>query len=904
MAQRLALIIGNSVYLDGTLSRLLTPDADVGALGELLLDLERGGFDDVKVMVNMSSHTIRRAIASFFSKKAREDLLLLYFSGHGVLDDQGQLFLAVRDTDSKLLSGTAIPASYITTEMNTSYSQRQVLILDCCHSGAFARGAKGQIGSSVGTATVFEGTGYGRVVLTASDATQFAWEGEQVIGRAENSLFTHYLLEGIKTGKADLDADGRITVDELYDYVYEQVIRQTPKQTPGKWSYKEQGEIVLARAPSPAKLSSLRIKIPDLDQDQEQRLEQIYNEGLSAYWLEDWDKAVRCFEALIELRGDYLDAVNKLEMSRRNKRLLALYNQAVAAEAAGEWSQAIARLEELLSTAPAYKDSAPRLEKAQRALQLLKLYQEAKQLFQAGKWQAVVNVFSKIAQLQPDYPDPDGLLLAAQEKVAEVECRQTMDSLYQRALRAMDTSSWEKAQELLVDLEKMEAGYQGADRLLAKVEASIAQQRANQQRSEYIANLYEQASILAHARQWSQALEKIQVIQELDAQFPDPEGIEAQARAEIEREQAEARRQIELSASYAQAVQLLNAGKYQQALEQWGQVLALDPAYPDRHKVQTTAKKKLMELTQVGAPKRQLPRWAIGALGLVGVIALFLIFNYPEWSKRLAQQDGAGLPAAAAPATSKPTQANNLRFTPDSDQAGAPGESAPTRTPRPTSTSKAQATRTRAPASTATSGIVFPIYDDFTNPAYEGGYNPILWYVDKSDSAFTIAQKDGIMELSTEGPKTKDSGVSFHVNEVNELPLTDLHFIEAQLMVDVSSYGAHLGVFLGLNSGYAECQVQAWSTDQICCWTFVANKQQTLPCKVITPGTWHRVRIELSELDPVVFDYFMDEQPLGTLKPENTGNTNRITDAFVHLLHYANTTNYGYIDDLSFGLIE
>jgi uncharacterized caspase-like protein len=71
--------------------------------------------------------------------------------GHGVLDDQGQLFLAVRDTDSQLLSGTAIPASYITTEMNNSHSQRQVLVLDCCHSGAFARGTKSQTGSSVGT---------------------------------------------------------------------------------------------------------------------------------------------------------------------------------------------------------------------------------------------------------------------------------------------------------------------------------------------------------------------------------------------------------------------------------------------------------------------------------------------------------------------------------------------------------------------------------------------------------------------------------------------------------------------------------------------------------------------------------------------------------------------------------
>jgi branched-chain amino acid transport system substrate-binding protein len=603
-------------------------------------------------MVNMSSHVVRRAIASFFSKKTRQDLLLLYFSGHGVLDDQGQLFLAVRDTDSQLLSGTAIPASYITTEMNNSHSQRQVLVLDCCHSGAFARGTKGQIGSSVGTGTAFEGTGYGRVVLTASDATQFAWEGEQVIGRAENSLFTHYLVEGIQTGKADLDADGQITVDELYDYTYEQVIRQTPRQTPGKWSYKEQGEIVLAKAPSPASRGSQQVKIPDFDQDQEQRLDQLYNEGLSAYWLEEWDKAVRCFETLVELRGDYLDALNKLELSRRNKRLLALYDQALAAGEAGDWSQAIARLEELTSTAPDYKDAAARLDRARRARQLDNLYQEARQLSQAGKWQAVTNIFANIAELQPDYPDPDALLPAARLKVAEIERRQTMDDLYRRALLEMDVSNWKVAQELLVELETMETGYRGADRLLAKLESKIAEQQAVQERAAHIAVLYEQSLVLLGARHWSQALDKMGELRKLEPQFDDSEGIEKKAQAEIEREKAEARRRIQLDASYAQAVQLLEARQYQQALEQWGQVQAIDPAYPDRKKVQATAKKKLKELTQVSTPKGGLPRWALAALGLLGVLGFILILTYPDWGKRLTQQDEPGLPAAAVPATS------------------------------------------------------------------------------------------------------------------------------------------------------------------------------------------------------------------------------------------------------------
>ncbi len=46
-------------------------------------------------------------------------------------------------------------------------------------------------------------------------------------------------------GEADIDSDGKITVDELYDYAYEQIVRLTPKQTPSKSASKVEGQIVL-----------------------------------------------------------------------------------------------------------------------------------------------------------------------------------------------------------------------------------------------------------------------------------------------------------------------------------------------------------------------------------------------------------------------------------------------------------------------------------------------------------------------------------------------------------------------------------------------------------------------------------------------------------------------------------
>jgi formylglycine-generating enzyme required for sulfatase activity len=240
-----ALIIGNTEYIDPGLAQLTAPGKDAEDFARVLKDQDICAFDEVNVLLNQPESVVSEAIDEFFDQKKPSDLLILYFSGHGVRDELGALYLAVKNTNRFRLRSTAIKSDYIREVMDQSRSKRQVLILDCCNSGAFAQGTKAAIGVSIGTASAFEG-GYGRVILTASDSTQFAWEGNKVIGDIDNSLFTHFLVEGLE-GEADLDSDSLITVDELYDYAYEKVILATPKQTPSKFSSKQQGEIVLRK---------------------------------------------------------------------------------------------------------------------------------------------------------------------------------------------------------------------------------------------------------------------------------------------------------------------------------------------------------------------------------------------------------------------------------------------------------------------------------------------------------------------------------------------------------------------------------------------------------------------------------------------------------------------------------
>ncbi len=245
MSGKYALIIANTEYTDPGLAQLTAPGKDAKDLGQVLDSPEICAFDDVAVLFNEDTSKVNEAIDYFLSNRKPTDLLVLYFSGHGVRDEYGSLYLAVKNTNRARLRSTAIKSDFIREAMDQSRSKRQVLILDCCNSGAFAQGSKAATGVSIGTASAFEGTGFGRVVLTASDSTQFAWEGDTLIGtETDNSLFTHFLVKGLE-GEADSNGDGKITVDELYDYAYEQIVNITPKQTPGKWSYKQQGEIFL-----------------------------------------------------------------------------------------------------------------------------------------------------------------------------------------------------------------------------------------------------------------------------------------------------------------------------------------------------------------------------------------------------------------------------------------------------------------------------------------------------------------------------------------------------------------------------------------------------------------------------------------------------------------------------------
>ncbi|MDZ7992436.1 MAG: caspase domain-containing protein [Nostoc sp. EfeVER01] len=140
---KVALLIGVSEYEPG-LTPLPAAAKDVDAMQQVLLHPEIGGFDEVKVLLNPQQHEMAVAIEILFDDRQKDDLVLLFFSGHGIKDEDGKLYFAAHNT-RKIGKGvparaTTVPASFVHDVMNKSRSKREVVILDCCFSGAFAEG--------------------------------------------------------------------------------------------------------------------------------------------------------------------------------------------------------------------------------------------------------------------------------------------------------------------------------------------------------------------------------------------------------------------------------------------------------------------------------------------------------------------------------------------------------------------------------------------------------------------------------------------------------------------------------------------------------------------------------------------------------------------------------------------
>ncbi|MBE8517406.1 caspase family protein [Amycolatopsis sp. H6(2020)] len=178
---RFALLVGSSRFTDPELVPLTSPAEDVEALREVLADPAIGGFQ-VETSLNRPAHEVMRAVEVFYADRKRDDMLLFYFSGHGLKDERGRLFFAMTDTEHRYLGATALAGAFLHDAMERARSRCDVLILDCCYSGAFANSRTAKGDSAIHTPERFRSRG--RAVLTASDAMEFRSRATRPTGAA------------------------------------------------------------------------------------------------------------------------------------------------------------------------------------------------------------------------------------------------------------------------------------------------------------------------------------------------------------------------------------------------------------------------------------------------------------------------------------------------------------------------------------------------------------------------------------------------------------------------------------------------------------------------------------------------------------------------------------------------
>jgi tetratricopeptide (TPR) repeat protein len=241
-----ALVIGIDEYEDEQgFSKLNYAKNDANDIKDILENQEIGGFEVISCIGKPTRSEVAEKLGEIFGKAREDDTVLIYFSGHGKLDDNNELYLAFHDTKSDNLIGTSIDLETIKKMIARSKCKNKALIIDSCYSGgAGAMAEKGgpevEIDNSL--KPILD---VGAIVFSASQKLQKSFESAD----KKHGVFTHYLLKGLREGEADDGKDPYVSINDLYKYVSEQVEAETnSKQMPGKWPKENGADVVIAKS--------------------------------------------------------------------------------------------------------------------------------------------------------------------------------------------------------------------------------------------------------------------------------------------------------------------------------------------------------------------------------------------------------------------------------------------------------------------------------------------------------------------------------------------------------------------------------------------------------------------------------------------------------------------------------
>ena len=215
--------------------------ADAQAITQKLVEQNKGIFKAIhKTEIYDTEATrgnILKGFKNIIAKAKPDDVFVFYYAGHGTIDEEndGAFFLVPTDVtklygDSEQLLKKCISFEELEKNLTLVKAQKQIVLMDACHSGAAVAKMKTRGAASDEKAIVTLARSSGVVVLASSGSQQFATEFEDL----HHGTFTFSLLEALD-GKADR-GDGQVTINEIKLYMDDRVPELT-KQYGGTAQY-------------------------------------------------------------------------------------------------------------------------------------------------------------------------------------------------------------------------------------------------------------------------------------------------------------------------------------------------------------------------------------------------------------------------------------------------------------------------------------------------------------------------------------------------------------------------------------------------------------------------------------------------------------------------------------------
>ncbi|MFE9575758.1 caspase family protein [Nocardia sp. NPDC006044] len=190
-----ALLIGVAEYDDDEFRNVPAALNSVRALKNILTDPNLCGWPKECVTVIEDPHRpidVGRPLRKFALDATEADTLLVYFVGHGVLNELGELCLVLKETEQSDVDFSGLEYDKLRAHLKNSQARTKIVILDCCHSGKAIEALSGS-DSEIADRTEISGA----YTLTAAEqAAHVPSSG----GQDSRTSFTNALVELIRHG--------------------------------------------------------------------------------------------------------------------------------------------------------------------------------------------------------------------------------------------------------------------------------------------------------------------------------------------------------------------------------------------------------------------------------------------------------------------------------------------------------------------------------------------------------------------------------------------------------------------------------------------------------------------------------------------------------------------------------